>query len=132
VTDKQLNGRTDRQRGPSVAIVCLFCIRQSLQTKTESAGRLTLLEHADVNVVARTLLRCYLRRRLLFGFSTAQTLGFSFMWMSTVPVSVWAKLSFIEPGRRWAHSPSTSKAPGISYQGTMKTSVRMLKTSGGL
>jgi len=47
-------------------------------------------------------------------------------------VSVEAKLSFVEPGRRWAHSPSTSKAPGISYQGTMKTSVRMLKTSGGL
>jgi len=41
-------------------------------------------------------------------------------------------LSFVEPGRRWAHSPSPSKAPGISYQGTMKTSVRMLKTSGGL
>jgi len=47
-------------------------------------------------------------------------------------VSVEAKLSFVEPGRRWAHSPSPSKAPGISYQGTMKTSVRMLKTSGGL
>jgi len=47
-------------------------------------------------------------------------------------VSVGAKLSFVEPGRRWAHSPSPSKAPGISYQGTMKTSVRMLKTSGGL
>jgi len=51
-----------------------------------------------------------------------------------VPVSVGAKLSFVEPGRRWAHSPSPSKAPGISYpyQGTMKTSVSMLKTSGGL
>jgi len=49
-----------------------------------------------------------------------------------VPVSVGAKLSFVEPGRRWAHSPSPSKAPGISYQGTKKTSVRMLKTSGGL
>jgi len=49
-----------------------------------------------------------------------------------VPVSVEVKLSFLEPGRRWAHSPSPSKAPGISYQGTMKTSVRMLKTSGGL
>jgi len=35
-------------------------------------------------------------------------------------------------GRRWAHNPSPSKAPGISYQGTMKTSVMMLKTSGGL
>jgi len=49
-----------------------------------------------------------------------------------VPVSVEAKLSFIDPGCRWAHSPSLSKAPGISYQGTMKTSVRMLTTSGGL
>jgi len=47
-------------------------------------------------------------------------------------VSVEAKLSFVEPGRRQAHSPSPSNAPGISYQGTMKTSVRMLKTSGGL
>jgi len=37
------------------------------------------------------------------------------------PVSVEAKLSFVKPGRRWAHSPSPSKAPGISYQGTMKT-----------
>jgi len=42
------------------------------------------------------------------------------------------RLIFVEPGRRWAYSPSPSKAPGISYQGTMKTSVRMLKTSGGL
>jgi len=48
-----------------------------------------------------------------------------------VPVTVEAKLFFVEPGRRWAHSPSPSKAPGISYQGTMKTSVRMVKTSGG-
>jgi len=47
-------------------------------------------------------------------------------------VSVGVKLSFVESGRRWAHSPSPSKAPGISYQGIMKTSVRMLKTSGGL
>jgi len=47
------------------------------------------------------------------------------------PVSVEAKLSFVEPGHRWAHSPSCSKAPGVSYQGTMKTSVRILKTSGG-
>jgi len=39
-------------------------------------------------------------------------------------------MSFVKPGRRWAHSPSPSKAPGISYQGTMKTSVIMLKTSG--
>jgi len=31
-----------------------------------------------------------------------------------------AKLSFIEPGCRWAYSASPSKAPGISYQGTMK------------
>jgi len=49
-----------------------------------------------------------------------------------VPVSVEAKLSFVEPGRRWAHSPSPSKASGISYQGTMKASLRMLNTSGGL
>jgi len=48
-----------------------------------------------------------------------------------VDVSVEAKLIFVEPGRRWAHSPSSSRAPGIPYQGTMKTSVRMLKTSGG-
>jgi len=48
------------------------------------------------------------------------------------PVSVEAKLSFVEPGRKWAHSHAPSKAPGISYQGTMKTSMRMLKTSGGL
>jgi len=48
------------------------------------------------------------------------------------PVSVEVKLSFVEPGHRWAHSPSHSKAPDISYQGTMKTSVRMFKTSGGL
>jgi len=41
------------------------------------------------------------------------------------PVSVEAKLSFVEAGRRWAHSPSPTKATGISYQGTMKTSVRM-------
>jgi len=47
-------------------------------------------------------------------------------------VSVEAKLSFVEPGRRWAHSPSTRKAPGISYQGTRKTSVRMSQTSGDL
>jgi len=47
---------------------------------------------------------------------------------SYFPVS--AKLFFIESGRRWTHSPSPSKAHGISYQGTMKTSVRMLKTSG--
>jgi len=36
------------------------------------------------------------------------------------------RLSFVEPGRRWAYSPSPSKASGISYQGTMKTSVRIL------
>jgi len=52
--------------------------------------------------------------------------------MLSVPVSVGVKLSFVEPGRRWAHSPSPSKAPGISYHGTMKTSARMLKTLGGL
>jgi len=41
-----------------------------------------------------------------------------------VVVSVEAKLSFVEPGRRWAHSPSPSRGPGIPYQGTTKTSVR--------
>jgi len=41
------------------------------------------------------------------------------------------RLIFVERGHRWAHSPSPSRAPGISYQGTMKTSARMLKTSGG-
>jgi len=49
-----------------------------------------------------------------------------------VVVSVEAKLIFVEPGRRWAHSPSSSKAPGVPYQGNMKTSVGMLKTSEGL
>jgi len=49
-----------------------------------------------------------------------------------VPVSLEAKLSFVEPGHRWAHSQSPSKAPGTSYQGTKKTSARMLKTSRGL
>jgi len=49
-----------------------------------------------------------------------------------VVVSVEAKLIFVEPGRRRAHSPSSSKAPGISYRGTMKTSVTMLRTSGSL
>jgi len=44
-----------------------------------------------------------------------------------VVVSVEAKLSFVEPSRRLAHSPSPSKAPGIPYKGTIKTSVRMLK-----
>jgi len=44
-----------------------------------------------------------------------------------VPVLVEAKLSFVEPGCRWAHSLSPSKVPGISFQGTMKTSVRMLE-----
>jgi len=60
---------------------------------------------------------------------------FKDMWWQTshlpllpVPVSVEAKLSFVDPGRRRAPSPSPSKAPGISYQGTMKTSVKMLKT----
>jgi len=49
------------------------------------------------------------------------------MLLAQVPVSVEAKLSFVEPGCIWVHSPSPSKAPGMSYQGTMKTSVRMLK-----
>jgi len=39
---------------------------------------------------------------------------------AVVVASMEAKLSFVEPGRRWAHSPSPSKAPGIPYQGTMK------------
>jgi len=52
--------------------------------------------------------------------------------VAPVPVSVEAKLSFVERGRRWAHSLFPSKALGIPYQDTMKTSVRMLKTSGGL
>jgi len=53
-------------------------------------------------------------------------------WCHPVSALAEVKMSFIEPGRRWAHSPYPSKAPGISYQGTMKTSVIMLKTSGGL
>jgi len=35
---------------------------------------------------------------------------------SVLPVSVEAKLSFVEPGRRWAHSPSPSKAPVRYYE----------------
>jgi len=58
-----------------------------------------------------------------------QSVGLSLQFSS---LSVEAEVAFVEPGRRWAHSPSPSKAPGISYQGTMKTSVRMLNTSGGL
>jgi len=34
-----------------------------------------------------------------------------------VDVSVEAKLIFIEPGCRWAHSLSSSRAPGISLPG---------------
>jgi len=56
-----------------------------------------------------------------------KTWGFGWV-VVVVVVSVEAKLSFVEPGRRWAHSPSSSGAPGVSYQGTMKTSVRMLRT----
>jgi len=52
---------------------------------------------------------------------------FHFLNFLFFPVLMEAKLSFVEPGCRWA-----SKALGISYQGTMKISVRMLKTSGGL
>jgi len=52
--------------------------------------------------------------------------------LALFPVLVEVKLSFVEPGCRCAHSPSSSKTPGISYQSTMKTSVRMLKTSGGV
>jgi len=40
-----------------------------------------------------------------------------------------AKLSFVETGSRWAHSPSPSKAPGISYQGTMKKLCEDVKNS---
>jgi len=58
--------------------------------------------------------------------------AFSTLHMQGVDVSVEAKLIFIEQGRRWAHSSSSSRAPGIPYQGTMKTSVGMLRTSGGL
>jgi len=61
-----------------------------------------------------------------------QTVAIDVRGVCPVPVLVEAKLSFVEPGRRWAHSPSPSKAAGISYQGTMKTSMRMLKTSEGL
>jgi len=44
-------------------------------------------------------------------------------------VSVEAKLSFVEPGRRWAHNPSPSKAPGISYlQDSCHTSVATCKS----
>jgi len=48
-----------------------------------------------------------------------------------VDVSVEAKLICVEPGHRLAHSPSSSRTPGIPYQDTMKTSVRMLKTLRG-
>jgi len=54
------------------------------------------------------------------------------IFLLPIPVSMEAKLSFVEPGRIWAHSSSPSKAPGISYQGTLKTSLLMLKNSGGL
>jgi len=60
------------------------------------------------------------------------TRGLATSKRSSSPVPVEANLSFVEPGHRWAHSPSPSKAPGVSYQGTMKTSVRMLLTSGSL
>jgi len=66
------------------------------------------------------------------GLEQCWGLGFRYKVEAPLPVSVEAKLSFVEPGRRWVHSQSPSKAPGISYQGTTKTSVRMLKTSGGL
>jgi len=41
-----------------------------------------------------------------------------------VPVSVESKLSFVVPGRRWAHSPSPSKAPGISYHENLREDVQ--------
>jgi len=46
-------------------------------------------------------------------------------------VSVGAKLSFVEPGRRWAHSPSPSKAPGIStgYYENLREDVIKLRRS---
>jgi len=54
--------------------------------------------------------------------STLSRVNGKFCYTCPVPVSVGAKLYFVDPGRRWAHSPFPSKAPGISYQGTMKTS----------
>jgi len=49
-----------------------------------------------------------------------------------VSVSVEAKLPFIEQAADGPIVHPPSKAPTISYQGTMKTSKRMLKTPGGL
>jgi len=46
----------------------------------------------------------------------SEVVGRIFIFVTFYSVSVEAKLSFIEPGRRWAHSPSSGKAPGISYQ----------------
>jgi len=80
---------------------------------------------AAVNTLSKVLLAADISNTISYS-NIALTATFP------VPVSVEAKLSFVEPGRRWAHSPSRSKTPGISYQGTMKTSVRMLKTAGGL
>jgi len=66
------------------------------------------------------------------GSSIAIACTLYMIGVAVVVVSVETKMSFVEPGHRWAHSPSSSGAPGIPYQGTMKTSVRMLRTSGGL
>jgi len=44
-----------------------------------------------------------------------------------VPVSVGAKLSFVEPDRRWAHSPFPSKGPGIpGYYENLREDVKNL------
>jgi len=88
--------------------------------------RKTLLKSVySITVISYSGLFCLI---LLFGHSVTVRVR---VWVRSF-VSVEAKLSFVEPGRRWAHSPSPSKAPGISYQGTMKTSVRMSQTSEGL
>jgi len=71
-------------------------------------------------------------RRLRTACERAKRTLSSSTQVVVIVVSVEGKLIFIEPGLRWAHSPSSSRAHGIPYQGTMKTSVRMLKTSGGL
>jgi len=44
---------------------------------------------------------------------------------------VGAKLCFVEPGRRWAHSPSPSKAPGYlaGYYENLREDVKNLRRS---
>jgi len=44
-------------------------------------------------------------------------------------VSVEAKLIFVEPGRRCAHSPSSSRAPGIPYDENLREDVKYLRKS---